>query len=272
MVDVRWTGAAGLEFTHNGRTILIDPYHSRPGKLKSLLGRLRPDVRAIESYLEKLPGRLSAIIVGHTHHDHALDIPEFSRHLDGPLIGSPSLDNLMVRHGLPGRVTAGEKGARIEIPDGAVVTMIPSTHGLVALGRVPFPGDIDPGGPLPMKTREYRLGAAYIPRLEVGGVTFMHAGSANLIEQELSGHECDVLFMCIPGWKKVPAYTTRLLEITKPRVVIPFHYDDFTTPIRPRVKPRTLPFIDISGFLQQIRRNAPGIEIRVLTPFETVTF
>ena len=98
----------------------------------------------------------------------------------------------------------------------AAVTMIPSTHGLVAFGRIPYPGSIDPSGRLPLIAREYRHGEVYMPKLEMGGTIFMHAGSANLIESALNGHHCDVLFMCVPGWKKVPAYTTHLLEIVKP--------------------------------------------------------
>jgi len=272
MISVRWTGAAGLEFTHNGQTILIDPYHSRPGKLKVFFGRLTPNIRAIESYLEKLPGKLSAIIVGHTHFDHALDIPEFSRHFDGPLVGSLSLEKLMAMHDMPGRVTICQGGERVELPGDAAVTMIPSMHGLVVFGRIPYQGDIDPSAQRPLKASQYRLGAVYMPKLEVGGKIFMDAGSANFIESELDGHHCDVLFMCVPGWKKVPGYSSRLLEIVKPKIVVPFHFDDFSAPVRPQRKPPTLPFVDVRGFLKRISRSVPDIEIRLPQPFETMTF
>lgn len=272
MVSVRWTGAAGLEFTHNDQTILIDPYHSRLGKLKVFFGRLTPNIRAIESYLEKLPGKLSAIIVGHTHFDHALDIAEFSKHFDGPLVGSVSLEKLMAMHEIPGRVTLCEGGKRIELPGNAAVTMIPSAHGLVAFGRVPYPGDIDPSGQPPLKAGEYRHGTVYMPKLEMGGKIFLHAGSANLIESELGGHHCDVLFMCVPGWKKIPEYSTHLLEIVKPQIIVPFHFDDFSAPIRPHLKPPTLPLVDLGGFLKRISQSSPDIEIRLPQPFETMTF
>jgi len=272
MVSVRWTGAAGLELTHNDQTILIDPYHSRLGKLKVFFGRLTPDIDAIENYLGKLPGKLLAIIVGHTHFDHALDIPEFSKHFDGPLVGSLSLENLMARHGMPSRVTICEGSKRIDLPGNAALTMIPSMHGLVVFGRIPYQGDIDPSGQLPLKAREYRLGAVYMPKLEIGGVIFMQAGSANFIESELDGHHCDVLFMCVPAWKKNPAYSTHLLKILKPQITIPFHYDDFSAPIRPHMKFPTLPFVDLAGFLKRIRQSAPDTEIRIPKPFETMTF
>ncbi len=272
MVDVRWTGAAGLEFTHNNRTILIDPYISRPGKLKVYFGHLSPDITAIENYLEKLPGNLSAIIVGHTHIDHALDIPEFSRHFEGPLVGSHSLEILMALHNMPGRVIVSEGNRRIELTGEAAVTMIPSVHGLILFGRIPYPGEIDPSEQLPLKARHYRHGAVCIPKLEAGGKTFMHIGSANFIESELHGHHCDVLFMCVLGWWNRPGYPARVLEITNPKIVFPFHFDDFTAPIHTHRKRQTIPFTDIKGFLRQIRQSAPDIEIRLPQPFETMAF
>jgi L-ascorbate metabolism protein UlaG (beta-lactamase superfamily) len=39
MVSIRWTGAAGLEFTYEGNTWLIDPYLSRVGKVTMFFGR-----------------------------------------------------------------------------------------------------------------------------------------------------------------------------------------------------------------------------------------
>ncbi len=242
MVTVRWTGAAGLEFTHEGRTVLIDPYFSRKGKIDLFFRRLPPVSSAVEDYLRRIPGTLSAMIVGHTHFDHVMDIPELAGRFPVPIVGSRSADALMERHGMPGRVRICEGGERVELPGGDAVTMLPSRHGRVAMGRVPFPGEIDPRGELPMKAKEYGHGTVFIPKLEMGGLVFIDAGSADFIEQELEGQRCDVLFMCVPGWKRMPSFTDRLPALVKPRVIVPFHYDDFTRPLitasRPRPPPR----------------------------------
>ena len=272
MVKVRWTGAAGLEFVHEGQAILIDPYHSRLGKFEVFFRHVSPKTEVINKYLESLTGQLSAIIVGHTHLDHALDIPAFAKHFDGPLVGSSSLETLMAIHGLSGRVTVCKGRERVELPGGAAVTMIPSIHGLVAFGRTPYAGEIDPKGKPPLKAREYRHGTVFIPKLEIGGTVFMHMGSAYFIEPELEGHYCDVLFMCIPGWKSIPGYTTRLLQIVKPKIIVPFHYDDFSAPMSPDMKVPTLPLQDMSGFLKKISQGAPDAEIRVARIFESMSF
>jgi len=272
MVDVRWTGAAGLEFTHSGKTVLIDPYHSRPGKREVLFGRPRAKADLIAGYLKTLPGTLSAIVVGHTHLDHALDIPELSKYLHGPLVGSSSLETVMSIHGLPGRTIVCKGGEQVELPGGARVTMIPSRHGLVVLGRAPYPGEIDPALRPPLKAREYRHGTVFAPKLEIGGVVFMHMGSANFSESALEGHRCDVLFMCVPGWKKVAGYTTRLLQMLRPHVIVPFHFDDFTAPLRPDKNKARTPLQDMHGFRKRIARSAPDAEIRLPRPFERLTF
>jgi L-ascorbate metabolism protein UlaG (beta-lactamase superfamily) len=100
----------------------------------------------------------------------------------------------------------------------------------------------------------------------------MHMGSAHFIEPELEGHYCDVLFMCIPGWKNVPGYTTRLLQIVKPKIIVPFHYDDFSAPMSPDMKAPTLPLQDMAGFLNKISQSAPDAEIRRVRPFESMSF
>jgi L-ascorbate metabolism protein UlaG (beta-lactamase superfamily) len=272
MVTVRWTGAAGIEFTHGDQVILIDPYLSRPGKIEVFFNRVRPRHDVVSRYLESLLGKLSAIIVGHTHFDHALDIPVFAKHFDGPLVGNSSLETLMTMHGMSGRVTVCKGRERVELFAGAAVTMIPSIHGLVAFGRIPYPGEINPTVRLPLKSSQYRHGTVFIPKLEFAGKVFMHIGSANLIESELAGHSCDVLFLCVPGWKKVPGYTTRLLQIVKPKIIVPFHYDDFSAPISPNMKAPTLPLQDVAGFLKRISECAPYAEIRKARLFETMSF
>jgi hypothetical protein len=97
MVSVRRTGAAGLEFTHEGKSWLIDPYLSRVGKASIFFGRPRPDRERISHYLGSLPGILQAVIVGHKHLDHALDLPEIISSFPVQLIGSGSLGTAVER-------------------------------------------------------------------------------------------------------------------------------------------------------------------------------
>jgi L-ascorbate metabolism protein UlaG (beta-lactamase superfamily) len=150
--------------------------------------------------------------------------------------------------------------------------MLPSKHGKALFGKIPYPGEIDPELSIPMKANEYRHGMVFVPKLEMGGTVFIQVGSANYIDSALEGHHCDVLFMCVPGWKHNPGYTGALLEIINPKVIVPFHYDDFSTPLPPDMRARPLPFQDIPQFIQEVRENYPKAEIRKLSTYETAAF
>ena len=261
MVSVRWTGAAGLEFTYEKKTWLIDPYLSRVGKASVFFGRPQADREKISRYLETLPGKLQAVIVGHTHFDHALDVPEILGRFPVPLVGSESLEALMLLHGMPGKVTICSERMVLDLPGGASVTMIPSLHGLVFFGRIPYVGEIKTGQRLPLKASHYRHGRVFIPRLEVGGRSFLHVGSANLIDEEIEGQTCDVLFLCLPGWKMISNYHSRILSRVKPKIVVPFHFDDFSAPLSKDFRAPSLPWRSEKLFLDMIAEEAPDAQI-----------
>jgi hypothetical protein len=159
-------------------------------------GRPQADREKISRYLETLPGQLQAVIVGHTHFDHALDVPEILSRFPIPLVGSESLETLMSLHGMPGKVAVCSERTRLDLPGGASVTMIPSLHGLVFFGRAPYTGEIKPGQKPPLKASSYRHGRVFIPRLEIDGKSFLHVGSANLIDLCMEyGHCADLMVM-----------------------------------------------------------------------------
>src|SRR5207244_1520281 len=74
-LELEWLGVAGYRLTYEGQTIYLDPYVSRV-PLKALL-RGRPalaDLAQHERWLRPR-GRVLGVLVGHTHFDHAIDVP-----------------------------------------------------------------------------------------------------------------------------------------------------------------------------------------------------
>ncbi|HON38464.1 MAG TPA: MBL fold metallo-hydrolase [Deltaproteobacteria bacterium] len=272
MLEVRWLGCAGLELEINSKVILIDPYLSRPGIFKILFSRIAPAPDLVNSFTSRLAGRVSAVICGHTHFDHVLDVPEIVRSLGCRAVGSSSLKALLDISGVSAEVTICSGNERIDLDDDIRVQMIPSRHGRVFLGRTPYPGEIDPSWTLPLKASQYRLGAMFMPKIEVGDITLIHSGSAGFIESELDGHRCDVLFMCVPGWKSMPEYTTRMVNILRPEVIIPFHFDDFTRRMPRSGRIRMLPSIDLQGFVERVHKYSPGAVIRIPKTNEVMRF
>lgn len=272
MIEIRWLGAAGLEIAVDGNLVLIDPYISRPGKFSVFFRRLRPSRERILAYTSRTTGRITGVICGHTHFDHALDIPDIISFAHCKVIGGRSLKTLFEISGMNPDMDVCKGNESYELEGEIKVHMIPSRHGLVMFGRVPYPGEVDPHAEIPLKASQYGLGTMFMPKIEIGGVTLMHAGSANFIESEVRGHRCDVLFMCVPGWKNVPEYTTKFVEMLAPEVIIPFHFDDFTLSIPDTGRIRTLPFTDMQGFIERIHRHNPGAVIRIPNPNEVMRF
>jgi L-ascorbate metabolism protein UlaG (beta-lactamase superfamily) len=148
--------------------------------------------------------------------------------------------------------------------------MIASEHGRVMLGRVPYPGQVAPDLQPPLKTRAYRHGAVFAVKLEMGGHTLLHLGSAYL-PPGLAEHRCDILAVSVAGWKRIPDFVPRLLEALRPQVVIPIHWDDFSVPLRAgRAPPTRIPFVDLKGFTEVLSRLASQVRVCQLGILETV--
>jgi L-ascorbate metabolism protein UlaG (beta-lactamase superfamily) len=262
MIEVTWTGAAGLRFETETETVLIDPYHTRVNLLRTLFNTIRPDEAAIHAAIASM-AKITGIIVGHTHSDHALDVPSIMRRTNAVLVGSRSLETLMTLSGMPGRTTVCAGGEKVVLSDQAEVTMIRSAHGAAMFGKVPFRGEISPAVTLPMKAAGYRSGTVFAPLLALNGTRFLHIGSANVIEANLKDHTCDVLFACVAGWKQTPDYPLQIIHITRPATVVLFHYDNFSKPHSKGSATPRLPLIDMGGLIRRIRTHAPDIEILV---------
>ena len=271
MIQVRWTGAAGLEFSYDNATLLIDPCFSRPGMGEVFFRRLTPDREAVEKRLRAMKS-VQAVVVSHTHFDHVLDVPVVAARCAGPVLGSRSLANLMGAHGLESRVRVCAPGEMIRIDHRLEITMLPSVHGRMMLGRIPYPGRIDSQPRLPMRAGDFKVGQVYAPKIQLDGQGFLHVGSAGFLDETLKGQTCDVLFLCVPGWDRTPGYPERIIAATRPSTVVLFHHDNFFKPMGPHGRVESFRFIKMQALVERIRKTNP--EVRLLCPdmFETMTF
>lgn len=271
MIKIKWLGAAGLEFFFDGKTILVDPFLSRNTFKELNAGPLESKADLVRAYMDELRGPIAAILMGHTHYDHALDIPVMAKQYDGPLIGSRSFDTLMSLHSMPGRVTVCEGGEQVPLMPDASATMLLSKHGIIG-DSVPSPGEIDPEKIPPLSVGDYRLGTIFMLKLALGQTSFMMAGSANFRPEQLAGHTCDVLFMCVAGWEKTPAYASELPGLVRPDVIVPYHSDNFFVPLPPNRKAPLLPGLNMAGFFETVSKSAPNAEIRKIDTFHVTEF
>ncbi len=230
-LEVEWLGVAGYRLTYQDRTIYIDPYLSRVS-LRDVLARRRalPDTSLHDRWLRS-EGEVLGVLVGHTHFDHAVDVPAVCARSGCPAYGSASLATLMRLHGLADQAVEVTAHEPLELGPFAI-TFVPSLHSKLLLGyAVPSDGELTCEHMEQLTPTAYRCGQVWGIHIEVAGMTFYHQGSANLIEEEIRHRPVDVFLAGIAGRRFTQDYWQRVLRALEPRVVVASHFDDFFRPL-----------------------------------------
>jgi L-ascorbate metabolism protein UlaG (beta-lactamase superfamily) len=257
---IRWWGTAAHVVETDTTTVLIDPYLSRPSLARLFVRRLVPDEAQLRA---RLPARVDAVLCGHSHFDHLLDAPTIARWTGARLAGSTTTCAFARASGVAESqlIAVPPAGARFTVGD-VDIRFVPSRHGRILFGKVPFPGEVREPPPLPARAWHYRMGGAFGILLEANGVRVYHNGSADLVDAELAGERADVLLVGLSGRKSTPGYLRRLTGALQPSLIVPTHHDAFFAPLDRGL--HLLPGIDLDGFVADAHACAPAA--RVVTP------
>lgn len=230
-LQLEWLGVAGYRLTFEGQTLYVDPYVSRVTLREVLRGRRAlADDATVQRWLPRA-GDAVGVLVGHTHFDHAIDVPALCRRERCNAYGSRSLTNLMALYGV--RDQAVEVAAHEPIELGPfTVTFVPSVHSKLLLGyAVPFDGELSCEHLDALSPGAYRCGQVFGIRIEVAGTSFYHQGSADLLDDQIGDRPVDVFLAGIAGRRFSDDYWSRVLRALQPRVVLASHFDDFFRPL-----------------------------------------
>lgn len=246
-VRIRYLGTAGFVISDAGRTVALDPYLTRANLRTALRKPLVADTELIARHIP----HVDDVFIGHAHFDHILDAPELCRLSGARLIGSRATMMVGRAAGLP-REQLLETAGREEITSGHwTVRGLPSVHGKAVAGRIPLPGDITEPPPWPPRLRDLRHGLVLNWWLDTGALRIVHIDSADFINEELKGLSADVVCLCAIGRKYRPDYVRDVVELLRPRWIIPCHWDTMITPLE--AEPDMIPGVDLPGFVQEIR-------------------
>lgn len=233
-LEVEWLGVAGYRLTFEGHTIFIDPYLTRV-PLGAAVGRRQRPVFADSSLharlLDPRAGQVVAVLAGHTHFDHAIDIPAIAQRYGATAYGSRSLVHLMRLHGAAGRAVEVEANHPYELGP-FTVRFVPSVHSKLILGMaVPSDGELTCDHLDGLTPSAYRCGDVYGIHIEVAGCTIYHQGSANLLDEHVPRGGVDLFLAGVAGRGFTRDYWSRILRRLQPRVVVASHFDDFFRPV-----------------------------------------
>jgi len=228
-LKIRWTGTAGFIIEYKGTTLVIDPFVTRPGGFRILF--LRMPVNG--SLCRETFPKADYIVVGHSHYDHLQDVPAVAEHTGAPVFGSESTAAVLRASGIDESMIYVIDTWKQYNMGSLKVTFIPSIHGLILFGRVPFDGEIQENPRLPMRASHYKTGGTYGILVEADRFRFAHFGSANMIDEELERlGKVDMLMLGISGRQKTENFLERMTRHTRPGYILIHHYDNFFKPLK----------------------------------------
>lgn len=269
-LELEWLGTSGFRFRYQGSTLLVDPYLTRI-PLGDVLRR-RP-TRASEPTVRRYVDAADAILIGHTHFDHAIDAPLIADLFGARAFGSSSLRRLMELHGLGARAVEVEPFRTYEVGPFAF-SFVPSLHSKLVLGMaVPADGDISCEHFDELTPSAYGCGQVWGIHIQVAGARFYHQGSADLDDAALADvrrHRGVDYFLCgIAGRRFTERYLQRMVRHLEPAVIVPHHYDDF---FRPLAVPLAFSLnVDLVGFTDEVRDASGELEVRTLAPLTPIS-
>ena len=245
-VQLTYLGTAGFVFSDASRTIVVDPYVTRP----SIFQHLSP-LDSNPQLVSRWIPTADDVLIGHAHHDHILDAPCLCRQTGARLVGSEDAIQVGRSAGLPESQLFSTKG-REEILCGnsAVVKGIPSTHGRVYFNRVPLQGSIPDDFHWPSYFWQFRHGQVFNWWIQINGLKVLHVDSAEFFEHEWTGLDVDLLCLCAVGRRWRPNYVADAVRIVQPKMIMACHWDSFFTSMDgPHY---CLPGVNLDGFINEI--------------------
>lgn len=243
-VRVTFLGVSTLLFDDGDTAFLTDGFFTRPRKLQILFGLLKPNSALIDEYLQRIGvKKLAAVVVTHTHFDHALDSAEIAKRTGAVLIGSRSAANLGRGAGLPeDRIRVVQSGEEFDLGR-FHLTMVKSKHSPWGFA----PGEIRHVLAPPAWVGHYNEGGTYTLIVKHDDQRMLVQSSAGYAEAALKGQKADVVFLGIGLLGKQrrhfrEGYWRNLVQETGARRVVLIHWDDFTRPLSEPLVPAPKPF------------------------------
>lgn len=259
-----WFGVSAVLLSDGEHAVFVDPFFTRPPGMVPMVrnAAIAPDEALIAAWLKKAGvTRLDAVLVSHSHFDHAMDAGIVARLTGARLVGSASTANIGRGAGLrESQITVAASGTPLDL--GAFrATFVEGRHAGATGGRPT--GDIAAPLAAPARYLDYRQGGTYSILLEHAQGRVLHHGSAGYLPGALEAHRADVVFLGIALLPELETYLAEVVDAVGARRVVPVHWDDFTRPLDRRLLPFPIA-VDLDGFFERMRRLRPDLAVQTL--------
>lgn len=298
VISVTYLGTSGILLEHGDHALLTAPFFSNPNLagrwpngFQWLQGgpRIAPDTAIIERLLPRSADRSLAILVGHGHYDHLLDVPYIATHrsTSAVIFGGPTVGHLLMgepalrsNHGRV--VTIPKEKAGDSDRDGEWFYSSDSAFRFVALvaGHAPT-YKVGPLGftfaasrvstdrdSLPHTAAQWKMGEPYaflIDVLSIPGhhilfrIYFQDAPSEPPLgfpsAALLAERRPDLAILCSATSSNVNSAPDSLVRVLRPAAVMVTHWESFFR--SPLLDPSLSRATDLRQFARSLRRSLP---------------
>lgn len=282
----RFTGAGGFYLGDESSAILVDPFFSNPDLWQiASLRDLHTDKTLVDRYLP-ITDHVKAVLVGHAHYDHALDIPYVFSKLppEARVYGSETLSNMLAvkipeAHRVnvePHMADAGKPGEWLSVTPRLRVFPIASEHSphvgrwIVANGKLHAALQ-----QLPADSLDWVAGTTLsylVDFLDEGGRVayrvFVQTSSSNPPKGVppsailADGYPVNVAVLCAANFTNVDNYPETVLTALSPQQVVIVHWEKFWEAYELN-KATPLPGLDLDKFYARVKTAAPTADVKL---------
>jgi hypothetical protein len=290
-----YLGTGGWLIEVGYHALMTAPHFTNPGWGSVLFGSVSPDHGRIDRALDTLrTAHTEAILVGHAHYDHLLDVPRtLERHTPSAAVyGSATVRNLIARS-VPDSTaivtirpeevaTIDTEGRWFESPSGRFRWMaIESSHSDHFWKIQLFKGEVDePRDELPDDAGEWKVGETYAFLVEVLDdrgdaalrIYYNDSGSTRPLgyppETLLEDDVPLVAILTAPGYRWERDYPEEMIAHLSPDFLIAGHWEDFFR--EQDGDPRPIPGTFFRGFIERV--DATGVRWVAPDPDDRLVF
>lgn len=267
-VRAEFLGAATVLLDDGDGAIMTDGFFTRPSLARMATSPIASDPARVDEALGRADvHHLAALLVSHSHLDHAIDSAAVAERTGAPVYGSPSTANVLRGAGLPERdIHVFTDGERLSFGRWRVrVFRTPHSP------PVTYPGEITAPLRQPARAGEFKEGGSYSFWVGHGARSVLIVPSAGFTPGKFAGVHADAVFLAIGGLGKqdeafADAYWREAVQGVGAKVVVPIHWDDFTRPLSEPLQPLPKTFDDFDKGMTMILDRAKRDGVRVILP------
>jgi hypothetical protein len=297
---VTYLGSGGFLLRRGDDEIATGPFFSNPGLVKTGVGFIASDVDAVQRFMPQRPG-VTAILVGHAHYDHLMDIPAVVKYKtpDATIYSSESAANTLAPIDPPLSIETvddrawvpGQPQVWIPVPGTDVhILAIVSEHAPHLWGLTLMKGSYDePQGKLPRRSTKWLEGQTHAfliefrdandrPQFRIHYQDSASNGGIGQPPKDLDSgagaqRPYTIMIPTVASWEQVSAYPDDLVDRLKPDFAVLAHWEDFFRPFtRERESLRHVRLTDPKPFIEKLEKLMGKRALVLPAPLTEVRF